>query len=293
MSELQLAEGPPKRVRVTERADGILIRLPLREFSANVAKIIVGLVCSALAITIFYAGYTRSGLQPIRGDDELFIMLVVYSGVFLTLVVIGLDLLGRRVTFTVAGDELVIRRSGLLWWRTWRWPRTQLRWITAHQGIQVIGIGIHWKRFEDETGPELSWIAQALQKALHLEPESEPSSGEIAVGFTDDPNKIMAHGFLFTQPGRMAVRPAHLAGYAYEFVPAPPSLNALGLWRMWRGTALPLVPEQVQCKNEDDETACMQIIRTEWPLVWLTIWCDDKTALQRAVARFWGNEYEG
>ncbi|OAI53513.1 hypothetical protein AYO44_15890 [Planctomycetaceae bacterium SCGC AG-212-F19] len=293
MSELHLAEPPPfARIQLTERADGIEITLRLRDFRAHWPSLVTGLVCSALAMSIFYAGYNRNG-----NDTELFVLFWFYAGVFGTLVLLGINLLFRNAVFTVAGNTLTVRRTGLLWGRRWVWPAGTLRWITVHNGITLIG-PTHTRAnhtrtlFPQERSKELAWVAQALRQGLRLQPETEPAPGEIAIGFIDAPWKEVADpGFLLALPGRLAVRHNALPGYQHEFFPAP-GLDVLTLWRMWGGKARPVGPEQVQCKNAEDDAACMLVNRTDWPRAWLTVWCEDKAALQAALARFWGNESE-
>jgi hypothetical protein len=111
------------------------------------------------------------------------------------------------------------------------------------------------------------------------------------VELSDHPEKLPGHGFLYARPGRLALRHDYLVGYQFEFFPAT-HVDARSLWRMYRGSGRPIGPEQVQCKIAEDGSACMQIIRSEWPIIWLTVWAEDKTALQAALARFWGNEEE-
>lgn len=298
MTEPRPLEPPPSaRVRFVERADGVEITLGLREFGAHWPSVVTGLVCSALAMSIFYAGYYRQGMNPALNDPVLLVMFWFYAGVFATLLLLGIDLLFRKAVFTVAGDTLTIRRTGMLWDRKWRWPPDTLRWITVHKGITLIGLAQtranHTRTLlPQERSKELAWIAQALRHALRLQPETEPAPGEIEIGFLDAPWKEHPDpGFLLATPGRLAIRHNSQAGYQYEFFPAP-GLDVLTLWRIWHRQGRPVGPEQVQCKNADDGTACLLINRTDWPTAWLTVWCDDKAVLQAALARFWGNESE-
>jgi hypothetical protein len=295
MSEPRTLEQPPSaRVRLTERADGIEVTLRLRDLRASWPGLVTGLVCSALAMSIFYAGYYRNG-YPARDDIELLVLFWFYTGVFGTLVFLGVNMLFHKAVFTVAGATLTVRRTGLLWSRRWTWPGGALRWITVHNGITLIGParsrGENTRTlFPQERSKELAWVAQALRQALRLKPESEPAPGEIEIGFIDAPWKEIADpGFLLAVPGRLAVRHNSLPGYQHEFFPAA-GLSVPTLWRMWGSKTHPVRPEQVQCKNADDGTALLLINRTDWPRAWLTIWCEDKATLQAALARFWGNE---
>jgi hypothetical protein len=291
MNEPRTLEPPPSnRVRAAERADGVELTLWQRDFRANWPAVVTGLVCSALAASIFYAAYYRHGIQPDPDDTILLVLFWFYAGVFGLLILLGVNLLLRKAIFIVASDALTVRRTGLLWGRTWRWPAGTLRWMTVHNGITLIGPGLTQTLFPQERSKELAWVAQVLRQALRLQPETEPAPGEIAIGFTDAPWKEHPDpGFLLTQPGRLAVRHSSLPGYQHEFYPTS-GLDLLTLWRTWRGKARPVGAEQVQCKNADDGAACLLINRVEWPRAWLTVWCDDKAALQAALARFWGND---
>jgi hypothetical protein len=303
MSESHLQRLPPNsRITVQERGDGIQFILPIHDFGANWHKLALGLIASGTATFSFYSAagtfsaYSAVGIQGMIAPGVLdkpgvFYVTLFYASVFLTLLLIAIDMLRRRAIFTVSDGELVIRRKGLLWGRRWRWPRPQQRWITVFKGMQLIGVDSRRVLFPLEEVSDLSWIAQALQQALKLRPESDPAPGEIEVSLADDPNKIPQHGYLFARPGRLALRHDYLAGYQHAFFPAS-SLDVPTLGRMWLGQGRPVAASEIQCTIEEDGSACMQIIRVSWPTFWLTVWCEDKTAMQAALARFWGNQEE-
>jgi hypothetical protein len=281
-----IAEPPlvPKGAVIESRGNGITLRLPLCEFRANWGKLLVGLICSGLITSGLPMLWREPDLPPV-----LVIYLCLYAMVFLLLLAIAMDTFFRRAIFSATADQLRLEVRGLmvlLWRRTWE--RKKLRWIVATPaGLQVVGTEGREIFFAREEHNKLAWLAGVLRDTLQLEREHVAAAGEIEVTFVPDERVIPQRGFLYASPGRLGVRYPFLTDYEREFFAAP-VLDPRAVWHVQIGKRYPLSPEDARCTMETDGVACLQILRTSWPKVMLTVWCDDKEALAGALGRFWG-----
>jgi hypothetical protein len=200
---------------------------------------------------------------------------------------------GRPLTrLTLAGNRLTIAVSRTLRPEYHEWGLNQIVLIRVYRGLSVVTAD-HTARVLSEREPgEVNWIATLLQQAVVANQGVVPAlvpkrPGELAVSFSRRPQLLPLAGFLRVRPGELAVRYGFLETPLYEFFAAP-AWTAAVLWRSCVGRAYPLSAEDITCRIDDEGTACLQIGRSAWPQISLSVWCEDREALESALAQFWG-----
>jgi hypothetical protein len=275
-------DEPPSgsRIVVERLGDGIRLIMPVSDFRRNAIALTLGLACSGWSAYIF-----TWVLSPLS-DSGWPCCAILFPGIFLTLLIMAIGAPTRRAVFTVTADGLKVEIKDVLGCRRWSWIRQQLSWIAPWQGLRIVTDNGPCTLLTKENIEKLAWVATALCEALQLKREFVAEPGELEVTFLTHPlASVEQRGFLSSRPGRMTLRYDFLGEHQYDFFNGG---NEVTSWPMSRAQAFGLWPEDVQCTFTEDGAACMRVVLSSWPKLWLRVDCEDKDALHHALARFWG-----
>jgi hypothetical protein len=228
----------------------------------------------------------------------------------------------RRTIFTVTKDPLLsersdqpfitlhVSRAAIFGWRQWSWPRSTIDTILPADGLVVVSKTSRYSFLAWKARHELRWLAEQLCTLLAIDNERSAISGEIPVDYciswdktikkalednTSLPPKTAIQGFLRARPGEMRLRYYSLT--TPDFLLFEGERTGFRVWfhLIWsvvrRPYAFRIALEDSMCQINDDGIACLRIHKI-WPPLVLTIWSEDKVALQSALARFWGSSEE-
>lgn len=196
----------------------------------------------------------------------------------------------RKVTITVLEDQLIINDAGIFRTEQLSWLRTQIHAIQTSCGLRVIGN--RWERcfFSERDDHELRWVAFTIRQALAVPEERPPGSDEIKVIFTIDDRFDQVDGLMRASRGNLMVWNSRAKFPRFQFCHATSRsllTTRLQSWFLGIEVSIPISPDEVTCRIDEDGKACLKIAL--WGGKYVTkIWNPNKDELQVMLARFWG-----
>jgi hypothetical protein len=278
------------RVVVSEDGDHLQLICPPRRFRESL-RALFGLTSLAFVAGIFASMYSQ-GILPVV---TLILCPSCLPGIG---ILVWFFAAGRSCTrMTVANRRLVVDVSRTLRPRHWEWGLHQVTLIQVQHGLYRAKLRIASAEGSREVlsnrdAQEVDWIAPLLQRAVAANDGAVPAEiparpGEVEAALTSQAEQPATRGYFRAGPGALAVRFSFLEAPLHEFFAAP-TWNLSVWWRSRLGQAVPLGTADISCRVDEDGTAFLEIAGTSRPKVSLFLWCDDKEALQTALARFWG-----
>lgn len=199
----------------------------------------------------------------------------IFGGGGALLALMTADRACATTTITVNPDWLFVATRHFLFTKRSEWERSAIQAIGAQRGLRITGVRGNAWLFSDRYTDEVAWLAEVLAIVLRLG-GLPPESHEIAVTMLRNGDLEPTPAYLGVQPGRLTVRRV--------FQPQPE-------FRFFHGALLhdgiAVGGENIQCRVEEDGTACLKIDKPSLNLD-LLVWSTDKDALHESLARFWG-----
>jgi hypothetical protein len=187
-----LRQPAGSKVHVEQHADGVAIRVPPAGLwrgsqGAFVFALLWCALCAAVTVSLV------SGL--LQGGEDIWIGLLFLGAVFwpagVGMLLLGINMGRRRAVLAVAGDQLVVERTGLFGTKHHAWQREEISDVRAGpSGMTVndepvLELQIHPRQgkkvglLAGRDAEELRWLATTLRRALGLaaRPEGETGGG--------------------------------------------------------------------------------------------------------------------
>lgn len=278
MSVPELPPMPPGcSATVRQDGDTILITIPARWRSSIVRWILAGYLL-LVATPLFISG--------VECNSDAFIIGILGSlaGAWLLVTILKQD--RTEVALGVSSTWLAWSSSSPFGVRVKEWHRSQLMLIATERDLRVRARDREEILCAHLEPAEVAWLEDVLSDVLALENHQLPKQpGEISVHFRDTGTAEGWPGYLLVRDAEMSLRRRGQSGFQYVFFLAKNTPIAVA--RDWLTRDIPIAGENIQCRVEDGETACLKIDQPSLSLE-IMIWCADKDALHAALARFWG-----
>jgi hypothetical protein len=305
---IHLPEPPPESpYLVWPQGNQLMIRRPAHRLDSGRGVLLVFLGLGLLVVLVLVLASLLVGQD--RPDPEPIVLAVcVYAiGTWL-----GWRYLHDAVADTqlaVTADTLSVVVRGLFRTRHWEWTRAEIVAIQAGDGLEVIGTQRNGTFLVRRPLHELRWLRETLCERLQIRDATPTQPGEIEVfyafSFERGSQEVFelfdlrkttivsefVRGVLQTKPGRLRLYDPAVPGLQYRFYDvrqAGPGLQLLiYLIPLSRPYGYFLSQEDIWCHTSEAGGACVQI--KGYPAIALTLWCEEKEAIHRALAQFWGS----